>query len=165
MKNISWSKFGVSLMAIALLLVSGSFYGMTLSYRQLVETPKVEIPEIRLEKMQSIELIATGYAVGHPYNNIAKSGVPAIGLGFMRMDGINFFTVAVDTKVIPLGSLLYIEGIGMAWASDTGPAIQGLKIDLCFMNTDQAMKFGKRKVKVFILEKSASDQDILSGNF
>jgi len=40
--------------------------------------------------------------------------------------------VAVDRAVIPLGTRLFVEGYGYAVAGDTGSAINGLKIDVCF---------------------------------
>jgi len=156
---------GIATLVITIAVLGASLYSTLNVIDKMVATPKIELPEIRLEQMQSIELIATGYAVGHPYNNVAKSGVPAINLGFMRMDGVNFFTVAVDEKIIPLGTLLYIEGLGIAWASDTGPAIQGLKIDICFQTPAQATQFGKQKVKVYMLKTSATDENILAGRF
>jgi 3D (Asp-Asp-Asp) domain-containing protein len=59
--------------------------------------------------------------------------------------------VAVDPRVIPLGTVLYIEGYGMAIAADTGRAIRGHKIDLCFATRQQALQFGRRRVRVYIL--------------
>lgn len=66
-----------------------------------------------------------------------------------------FGHVAVDPRVVPLGSLLYIEGYGFALASDTGGAIKGKKIDLCYDSRARAFSFGRRKVTVHVL-KSAS---------
>lgn len=126
---------------------------------------KMEMPVIRLESMQSIELMATGYAIGHPYNTITKSGVPPVNLGFMRIDGVNIFTIAVDPKVIEPDILVFIKGIGLAMTTDTGPAISGLEVDLCFKNTAQAEKFGRRKVQVYLLGTCASDENILEGKF
>jgi len=63
-----------------------------------------------------------------------------------------FGHVAVDPKVIPLGSLLYIEGYGFALASDTGGAIRGNRIDLCYNSRGQAFQFGRRKVTVHVLK-------------
>lgn len=60
-------------------------------------------------------------------------------------------TVAVDSSVIPLGSKVYVEGYGVAIASDTGGAIKGNKIDL-FMNSEsECLQFGRRPVTVTIL--------------
>lgn len=42
-----------------------------------------------------------------------------------------WYTIAVDPRVIPLGSTVYIEGLGTFKAHDTGGAIKGHKIDVC----------------------------------
>lgn len=66
--------------------------------------------------------------------------------------------VAVDPKVIPLGSKLYIESMdgfasyGYATAEDTGGAIKGNRIDLFYSTNAQARKFGRRNVKVYVLD-------------
>ena len=66
-------------------------------------------------------------------------------------------TVAVDPKLIPLGTKLYIEnadgsgGYGYAVAEDTGGAIKGYRIDLFFNSTQEALQFGRRQVRVYLL--------------
>ena len=60
--------------------------------------------------------------------------------------------VAVDPKVIRLGTQLYIEGYGRAEAADIGGAIKGNKIDLCYETYQEALRFGRKKIKVYILE-------------
>ena len=64
-----------------------------------------------------------------------------------------FGIVAVDRRVIPLGTLLYIEGYGKAEAADIGGAIKGNRIDLCFETYREAVMFGRRKLKVYVLER------------
>lgn len=65
--------------------------------------------------------------------------------------------VAVDPRVIPLGTKLYIESAdgsyvyGTAIAADTGGAIKGNRIDLCFNTNREAINFGRKAVKVYIL--------------
>lgn len=59
--------------------------------------------------------------------------------------------VAVDPKVIPLRTKLYIEGYGYARAEDTGGAIKGNRIDLLFLTKSEMRKFGRQDVTVYIL--------------
>ena len=60
--------------------------------------------------------------------------------------------VAVDPRVIPLGTHLFIPGYGAAIAGDTGGAIHGLRIDLGFNSLREAMLFGRREITVYRLK-------------
>ncbi len=60
--------------------------------------------------------------------------------------------VAVDPRVIPFGTKMYVEGYGYARALDKGSAIKGNKIDLFFETRGEALRWGRRPVKVYILE-------------
>jgi resuscitation-promoting factor RpfB len=66
--------------------------------------------------------------------------------------------VAVDPKVIPLGTRLYIPGYGMAVAADTGGAVQGLVIDLGYSDDDYQEWSGR--VKVYLLPPVPSPDQI-----
>jgi len=66
--------------------------------------------------------------------------------------------IAVDPKVIPLGSRLYITSAdGKSWvygyavAEDTGGAIKGNRIDLFFNTLSEANSFGRKKAIVYVL--------------
>ncbi len=63
-----------------------------------------------------------------------------------------FGCVAVDPRVIPMNTLLYIEGYGFAIAADKGGAIKGHKIDLCYDSRSRALRFGRKKVRVHVLK-------------
>ena len=66
--------------------------------------------------------------------------------------------VAVDPRVIPMNSLVYVEGYGWAVAADTGGAIKGNIIDVCIESRSACMNWGRRNVKVFIFpQKITSD--------
>jgi len=116
--------------------------------------PLATMPMIVIDNHQSTEFEATGYAIGHPYNTITKSGQPVINRGFLHVGGVDVFTIAVDPKVIPLGSLVYIDSLGLALATDTGKAIKGMIIDICFTNMKEAKKWGRKKVNVYVLRRS-----------
>jgi 3D (Asp-Asp-Asp) domain-containing protein len=65
--------------------------------------------------------------------------------------------IAVDPTVIPLGSKVYIVSddgkfiYGFASAEDTGGAIKGNKIDLCYDSVAECFIFGRRQCTVYIL--------------
>lgn len=61
-------------------------------------------------------------------------------------------TIAVDSKIIPMHSIVYIKGLGFFVAEDTGGAIKGNRIDVYVGNHEQALKLGKKKVDVYILQ-------------
>jgi len=60
--------------------------------------------------------------------------------------------VAVDDRVIRMGTRLYIPGYGFAVAGDRGSAIKGNRIDLCFDTYAEARRWGRRRVKVYVLD-------------
>lgn len=60
-------------------------------------------------------------------------------------------TCAVDPKLIPLGSLLYIEGYGYAIANDVGTGIKGKKVDLYMEKGIQCSIWGARNVDVYVV--------------
>lgn len=60
--------------------------------------------------------------------------------------------VAVDPKVIPLGTKLYIEGYGYATAADVGSSIKGNRVDVFVDSEKEARLWGRRTVKVYILQ-------------
>ncbi len=66
-------------------------------------------------------------------------------------------TVAVDPRVIPLGTKMYIVSTdgsyvyGYCTAEDTGGAIKGNKVDLFYNTRNECMQFGRRSVNVYIL--------------
>ncbi|WP_304648879.1 3D domain-containing protein [Sporosarcina sp. ACRSM] len=59
--------------------------------------------------------------------------------------------IAVDPRVIPLGTKVWVEGYGEAIAGDTGGAIKGHKIDVFIPSYERAMEWGVKKVKMKVL--------------
>ncbi|MHC0037629.1 3D domain-containing protein [Pseudoneobacillus sp. C159] len=60
--------------------------------------------------------------------------------------------IAVDPKVIPLGTKVHVEGFGTAVAADIGSAIKGKRIDVFIPNKKRAIKFGVKNLKVTIID-------------
>ena len=92
-----------------------------------------------------LEVEATAYDTGAECNGghagRTRTGIPAA-----------FGIIAVDPRVIPLGSIVFVEGYGMAIAADTGGAIKGKRIDLCYSSRSQAMEYGRKKVKIHVFQ-------------
>jgi 3D (Asp-Asp-Asp) domain-containing protein len=60
--------------------------------------------------------------------------------------------VAVDPRVIKLGTWLYVDGYGLCQAADTGGAIKGNKVDLYMDSESECYAWGIRHKDVYILE-------------
>lgn len=60
--------------------------------------------------------------------------------------------IAVDPRVIPLGTKVFVPGYGYAVARDTGGAIKGRRIDVCFDTVPETYKWGRRHVTIIILD-------------
>lgn len=60
-------------------------------------------------------------------------------------------TIAVDPRVIPLGSKVYIEGFGDFIAEDTGGAIKGNKIDIYLSDHDRCYELGVTSANVYLM--------------
>lgn len=96
---------------------------------------------------RKITMTATAYSAAPEENG----GGTCSALGTPLSYGI----VAVDPRVIPLGSKVYVTSADGSWtygvasAEDTGGAIKGNKIDLCY--PDGSNGFGKRSCVVYVL--------------
>ena len=110
-----------------------------------------------LEYTEVIQVEATAYCAcykccgkypSNKYYGITKTGTRAkVG------------TIAVDPKVIPMGTEMYIEGLygaknyGTGKAEDIGGAIKGNRIDVYFENHNDALEFGIQYAEVFVKPK------------
>ncbi len=103
--------------------------------------PAVTVNGHAMPIQRQMYMVSTGYWPNPAWSSgLTASGTPA-----------HYGVVAVDPAVIPLGTRLYVPGYGYAVAEDTGSAIVGNRIDLCFNNQSQAMNWGVRPLEVYIL--------------
>lgn len=98
-----------------------------------------EITTADLAALEPVIMECTAYT--HTGSRTATGVMPRYGV------------VAVDPKVIPLGSQLYVVGYGPAIAADTGGLIKGNIIDIFLDSEATCRKWGRRKVQVYILRK------------
>lgn len=156
-----------NIIILALVVIMGVLFANNFKLRELAEVQQevidkqeeyinisddliddLKLIKDRLDEIESLEIYsmeATAYT-----DDVASQGkwVGQTATGVKPQIGI----VAVDPKVIPLGTKLYINGYGKAIAGDTGGAIKGNKIDLFLPNRGDCMRFGRQKVKVRVVE-------------
>ncbi len=90
-----------------------------------------------------LTMVATAYTDSPSENG----GYTITAMGNSIRHGV----VAVDPRVIPLGTKLFVEGYGFAYACDTGGAIKGNRIDLVMPSFSASNRWGRRTVKVHVL--------------
>ena len=118
-------------------------------YRLVLLDSKNRIEKIYdLSKAKRMKMVATAYYPGDP---LAWRDGTITFLGQKMQRGI----VAVDPKVIPLRTRLYISGYGYGYAGDTGSAIKGNRVDLGVNNAQEEQSWMFRDVTVYILEENA----------
>lgn len=86
---------------------------------------------------------ATGYSTQQP----GLSTHTAMGIDLR----VNPRVIAVDPSLIPLGSLVEVQGMGVYIAGDTGGAINGRIIDIHFTTVSQALSWGRRNVNIRVI--------------
>ncbi|CAH2463514.1 MULTISPECIES: 3D domain-containing protein [Bacillus cereus group] len=94
---------------------------------------------------------ATAYTADPSENGYKPGEIVKSKLGHNLTANPNMKLIAVDPAVIPLGSTVYVENYGTAIAGDTGSAIKGHIIDLLMPDSATANNWGRRSVKVTIL--------------
>lgn len=121
--------------------------------RRLIEREVVQQPVDRVVQVGILQTISRGgeelrftqvytmKATAYTYTgrNTASGGPPRLGVA------------AVDPSVIPFGTRLYVEGYGHALACDRGSKIKGNRIDVFFPSRAEALAWGIRYVKVYVL--------------
>ena len=89
----------------------------------------------------------TVQATGYSTQQRGLSTHTALGIDLR----VNPRVIAVDPRVIPLGSLVEVQGLGVYIAGDTGGAIKGNIIDIHYPTVGQALNWGRRNVKIRVI--------------
>ncbi|UGO50693.1 cell wall-binding protein [Bacillus phage vB_BanS_Sophrita] len=117
------------------------------------KTNNVEQPKVEQKNGRTITVEATAYT-NHPSENGTYGGKVVTRTGLDISSSITYNgmgIIATDPDVIPLNSIVEIEGLGTYIALDTGSAIQGNRIDILMTNSNLTDNWGRRNVNVTIL--------------
>ena len=137
----------------------GSLMQETVFQSDPIATEEESVPETEAESVNDTvpEMEYAGTFTLTAYCNCRKccgkwAGGPTAS-GLMPEAGR---TIAVDPDVIPLGTIVYIEGFGYFTAEDTGSAINGNRIDVYMGSHSEARNFadgaGSCKAEVYIIK-------------
>lgn len=112
--------------------------GLILLISEIENTPEFNVEDSKL--LGSFE--ATAYtddveSQGKWVGQTATGRKPQVGV------------IAVDPKVIPLETELYVEGYGYCVAGDVGGAIKGDRLDLFMDTRDECYTWGRKDVRVW----------------
>ena len=108
-----------------------------------VEVRRYELASRHL-KFRELILEITAYTAHDP-------GMDGRGITFTGLP-VDKGVLAVDPEIIPLGSIVWIPGVGYVVALDTGGAIKGYRADLYLPDRESALRWGRRTVKVRVVE-------------
>lgn len=105
-------------------------------------------PKAEVQERKHFLMTATAYYPGPESCWPFDDGFTAIG------DVAGRGCIAIDDKSGPLrmGQMVFIEGYGIGKCNDRGSAIKDWKIDLCFDTIEEALNWGCRLVKVYLIE-------------
>ena len=126
--------------------------------KEVVEVKAVE-PTPQTATSQEVQTTTTAPATTEGYTLTVEATAYSYaepGLSNYTADGTNLvndpMVIAVDPRVIPLGTMVEIPGYGVFRAADTGGAIVGNKIDVHFPTVAQTYNFGRRTITIRILK-------------
>ena len=126
---------------------------------ELVDTQFVEKKVVTAAQDKIVEVGPKNVVNGMSYSKAISAKVTAYTPYDAGCTGITatgtkagYGTVAVDPRVIPLGSKVYIPGYGTAIAADTGGAIKGNRVDVCYGSKSEAYGWGVRNATVYVLK-------------
>lgn len=101
-------------------------------------------------KMVYVGKFTLTYYCGENYPHICGTQNRETKSGYRAQENI---TVSVDPSVIPLNAAVYIDGMGVRLAQDTGSAIKGNRIDVFVPTHKEAMDLGvSRDVDVWVIQ-------------
>jgi 3D (Asp-Asp-Asp) domain-containing protein len=119
----------------------------------IVKKEPVIISKTETEIVEWYYFTATGYSA----NDSTQGTDNKTATGKEVYEGI----IAVDPKIIPLGTAVEIKNLGKFIAEDTGGKIKGNRVDIYFNSKEEAKEFGKQNIWLRII----TDKNEIAGDF
>jgi 3D (Asp-Asp-Asp) domain-containing protein len=119
-------------------ILTGNAWNENTKEKIVIKQEPVIVKKTETKTVEWYYFVATGYSANDPTqgtNNTTATGKEAY-------EGI----IAVDPKIIPLGTEVEIKDLGKFIAEDTGGKIKGNRIDIYFSSKTEAAKFGKQGI-------------------
>jgi len=110
-----------------------------------------EVEEVEEIMEETIQISLGEYNVS-AYCSCSQCCGKSDGITFSGEKAVEGITIAADTRVHPIGTVLYIEGIGWRTVQDIGGSIYGNKLDIYFDSHSKALEFGRQYLEVWEVE-------------
>jgi uncharacterized protein YabE (DUF348 family) len=143
-------------------VTDGAEGARTLTAERIIEQPVDEIVAVGTRRVVAPSLVSRGterFTAPAPESGTemtveSSAYTPGVDCGYYTATGAaaGYGIIAVDPSVIPLGTRLYVPGYGYGIAADTGGAIKGYRIDVCFDTLSEAISWGRRTVTITIVD-------------
>jgi resuscitation-promoting factor RpfB len=118
-----------------------------ITYGTKIVIRTMETPDGPVEYWRKLRMLATSYSASTAGTPKTAKYYGRTALGWVMRFGI----VAVDPRVVKLGSRVYVFGYGVGDAGDTGGAIKGKRIDLGYDDDDPRVWTWHRWTDVYLL--------------
>lgn len=119
-------------------IITGKAWTESANEKIIIKQEPVIVSKTETKIIEWYYFVATGYSSNDSTqgtNNVTATGKEVY-------EGI----IAVDPKIIPLGTEVEIKDLGKFIAEDTGGKIKGNRIDIYFSSKTEAKKFGKQGI-------------------
>ena len=134
-------------------IIAGKAWNEVANEKIITKQEPVIVNKTEIKTIEWYYFVATGYSANDPTqgtDNITATGKEVY-------EG----TIAVDPKIIPLGTNVEIKDLGKFIAEDTGGKIKGNRIDIYFNSKTEAKKFGKQGIWL----RMVTDNSVVAGDF
>lgn len=109
------------------------------------------IPQIDIYDILGEEYVITAYTAGyestgkHPWDY-------GYGITYSGNTVQENHTIAADLDILPLGTVVYIEGIDARFiVEDKGGAVKGQHIDIYIPELDNALEWGRQNRRIIVI--------------